>query len=72
MPKNIPPIVADDFAAFIGGSGGQCRSAKVEALRVALIEGEESGASTRFDFDAFIDRKRRGGVRRPTSPSVPE
>ena len=34
---------------------------KIEALRAALIEGEESGPSTAFDFDAFIDRKR--GVR---------
>ena len=34
---------------------------KIEALRAALIEGEESGPSTAFDFDAFINRKR--GVR---------
>jgi antitoxin ParD1/3/4 len=27
-------------------------------LRTALIEGEESGPSTQFDFDAFIARKR--------------
>ena len=32
---------------------------KLEALRAALIEGERSGPSTPFDFDAFIDRKRR-------------
>jgi antitoxin ParD1/3/4 len=32
--------------------------AKLEALRAALIEGEESGASTPFDFEAFIARKR--------------
>ena len=31
---------------------------KVEALRDALIEGEQSGKATPFDFDAFIDRKR--------------
>jgi antitoxin ParD1/3/4 len=33
---------------------------KVEALRAALIEGEESGPSTAFDFDAFIERKKAG------------
>lgn len=31
---------------------------KLEALRTALIEGETSGASTPFDFGAFIARKR--------------
>lgn len=31
---------------------------KVKALRAALIEGEESGSSTAFDFDAFVERKR--------------
>ena len=31
---------------------------KVEALRAALIEGEESGPATPFDFDAFIAGKR--------------
>lgn len=39
------------------------REMKVEALRAALIEGEESGASTPFDFDAFINRKRRKSKR---------
>jgi antitoxin ParD1/3/4 len=32
---------------------------KVSALRAALIEGEQSGRSTQFDFDAFIKKKRR-------------
>ncbi len=31
--------------------------AKVEALRNALIEGEQSGPATPFDFDAFIAGK---------------
>jgi antitoxin ParD1/3/4 len=35
------------------------REMKVEALRAALVEGEQSGASTPFDFDAFVTRKRR-------------
>lgn len=32
---------------------------RMGALRAALIEGEQSGPSTAFDFDAFIDRKRK-------------
>ncbi len=32
--------------------------AKVEALREALIEGEQSGPATPFDFDAFIAGKK--------------
>lgn len=35
------------------------REAGISALRAALIEGEESGASTPFDFEAFIARKRK-------------
>jgi antitoxin ParD1/3/4 len=35
------------------------REARLAALRGALIEGEQSGPSTEFDFDAFIDRKRK-------------
>jgi antitoxin ParD1/3/4 len=31
---------------------------KLAALRAALIEGETSGQSTPFDFEAFIARKR--------------
>lgn len=34
------------------------REARLAALRAALIEGEESGKSTPFDFEAFIARKR--------------
>jgi antitoxin ParD1/3/4 len=32
--------------------------AKLSALRAALVEGEESGASTEFDFEGFLARKR--------------
>jgi antitoxin ParD1/3/4 len=35
------------------------QEARLEALRAALIEGEKSGPSTSFDFDEFIERKRR-------------
>ncbi|MDN5928331.1 MAG: type II toxin-antitoxin system ParD family antitoxin [Hyphomicrobiales bacterium] len=34
------------------------QEAKLQALRAALIEGEESGPSEPFDFDAFVARKR--------------
>lgn len=33
--------------------------AKVKALEEALIEGENSGDPTEFDFDAFLDAKER-------------
>ena len=32
--------------------------ARVEALREALIEGEQSGSASPFDFDTFIERKK--------------
>ncbi len=35
------------------------REIKLAALRAALIEGEQSGPSTAFDFDDFIERKRK-------------
>lgn len=34
--------------------------AGLAALRAALAEGEESGPSAEFDFEAFIGRKRAG------------
>jgi Arc/MetJ-type ribon-helix-helix transcriptional regulator len=39
----------------------------LEALRAALMEGESSGISTPFDFDAFIKRKRQEGNERQAS-----
>ncbi len=35
------------------------RQVKLEALRAALIEGEQSGFPEEFDFDAFIEERRR-------------
>ena len=32
--------------------------AKVDALRGALIAGEQSGPAVPFDFDAFVERKK--------------
>ena len=34
------------------------QDAELEAIRQALIEGEESGEPVEFDFDAFIEMKR--------------
>jgi antitoxin ParD1/3/4 len=39
------------------------REAKLTPLRDALIEGEESGKSTPFNFEAFIARKRNAKPR---------
>jgi antitoxin ParD1/3/4 len=36
---------------------------KLAALRAALIEGEQSGPSTAFDFDDFIERKRKASTK---------
>jgi antitoxin ParD1/3/4 len=36
---------------------------RLAALRAALVEGEESGASTPFDMEAFIARKRAENAR---------
>jgi antitoxin ParD1/3/4 len=35
------------------------QEARLEALRAALIEGEQSGLSTPFDFGEFLDRKHK-------------
>ena len=35
------------------------RETRLNALRAALIDGEDSGPSTPFDFEAFIARKRQ-------------
>jgi antitoxin ParD1/3/4 len=35
------------------------QEARLDALRGALVEGERSGASTPFDFDEFLERKRQ-------------
>ena len=40
------------------------QEAKLAALRAALVEGEQSGPSTPFDFEAFIARKRSKKRRR--------
>jgi antitoxin ParD1/3/4 len=39
------------------------REARLNALRAALIDGEDSGPSTPFDFEAFIARKRQQALK---------
>lgn len=39
------------------------RETRLDALRQALTNGESSGTSTPFDFDAFVSRKRATGLR---------
>lgn len=39
------------------------REAQLHALRAALEDGERSGESTPFDFDAFLTRKRNAASR---------
>jgi len=45
---------------------------RIEALRAALIEGEQSGVSTPFDFNAFANRKRQKNKRNKESGSFPD
>jgi antitoxin ParD1/3/4 len=40
------------------------REAPLSALRAALIEGERSGEPEPFDFDEFLERKRKAASRR--------
>ncbi|MBB4267916.1 type II toxin-antitoxin system ParD family antitoxin [Roseospira visakhapatnamensis] len=47
--------------SFAGHPGSNCRKnskIRLAALRAALAEGEASGPSTPFDFDAFLEGKR--------------
>jgi len=41
------------------------QEAQLASLRAALVEGETSGPSTPFDFDAFVARKRAGAGSAP-------
>ena len=41
------------------------REARLAALRTALIEGEQSGPASHFDFDDFLARKRTAAKSRP-------
>jgi antitoxin ParD1/3/4 len=76
MTKNASIVIGDRLAAFIEsqvaegryGSASDVRlleeqETRLAALRAALIEGEKSGASTPFDVEAFIARKRAENAR---------
>lgn len=45
------------------------REMKIEALRAAIVEGEQSGPSTVFDFDEFLAGKRRKARRNKKTAS---
>jgi len=47
------------------------RQVKLETLRAALIEGEESGFAEAFDFDAFIEEKLRDESVEGGGPALP-
>lgn len=64
MVRNISMTIGDHFTRFIsyGSASDVVRAglrlleeheAQVQALQAALIAGEESGAATPFDFEAF-------------------
>ena len=68
LPDHLATFIEDQVANGRYGSPSDVVQAglrlleehemKVEALREALIEGEESGAAGPFDVEAFIERKR--------------
>jgi antitoxin ParD1/3/4 len=41
------------------------QEARLAALQAALIEGEQSGAPSPFDFGAFVEHKRKIAPRAP-------
>lgn len=45
-PRPNPPVLEE-------------QETRLSALRAALAEGEASGPSTPFDFDAFLEGKRK-------------
>jgi antitoxin ParD1/3/4 len=71
MSKNTSFNLSDHFGEFIqnqvsaglydNASSGlrllEDQESKLSALRAALVEGENSGEATEFDFDEFLARK---------------
>ena len=59
MSKNTSVSLGDHPASFIEAqvSQGRFYSAS-DVMRAELIEGEQRGPATPFDFEAFIARKR--------------
>jgi antitoxin ParD1/3/4 len=68
LPDHLATFIEDQVAHGRYGSPSDVVQAglrlleeyemKVEALREALIEGEQSGVAGPFDVEAFIERKR--------------
>ena len=55
MTKNI--LILSSETSRTGSRPSEEHEAKPEVLRNVLIEGEQSGPPTPFDFDAFIADK---------------
>jgi antitoxin ParD1/3/4 len=55
MSRNTSIILGDHFAAFV-----EEQAQRLGALRAAIAEGEASGPSEPFDFDAFLAARRAG------------
>lgn len=55
MSKVTSVAISDVVDAGLDPLQGQ---AEIEAIRAAIIEGEESGEPEPFDFDVFIEKKR--------------
>ncbi len=52
--------LGDHFTSFVEAQVDEGRYNNAsDVMRAALMEGEESGPSTPFDFEAFIARKRK-------------
>jgi len=68
MTTPEPRFDDSEIAADVSAQSSQLQVAKsntqiaLQALRNALIEGEESGVRTEFDFEAFIAHKRNSAL----------
>ena len=59
LGKNRFFSIGEHFSGFIEARVNEGRySSASDVIRAALIEGEQSGSSTPFNFEAFIARKR--------------
>jgi antitoxin ParD1/3/4 len=73
LGEHFTAFIEDELASGRYGSASEVvraglrlleeREAQLSALRSALEEGEASGPSTEFDFDAFIASKRASAPR---------
>jgi antitoxin ParD1/3/4 len=57
--KNTSFSIGERFMRFVDAQVKEGRYSNAsDAMRAALVDGEESGPSTPFDFETFIARKR--------------